>query len=34
MRHFERWLLAVGVLSLVAEAVGVAALFWRRSLRA
>jgi hypothetical protein len=30
MRHFRLWLLAIGVLSLVAEAIGAAAVFWRR----
>jgi hypothetical protein len=30
MRHFRLWLLAIGILSLVAEAVGAAAVFWRR----
>ena len=29
MRHFRLWLLMVGVLSLVAEAVAAAAVFWR-----
>jgi hypothetical protein len=29
MRHFRLWLLAIGVLSLVAEAVAAAAVFWR-----
>jgi len=33
MRHFRRWLLAIGVLSLVAEAVGAAAVFWRGTAR-
>jgi hypothetical protein len=30
MRHFRLWLLAIGVLSLAAEAVAAAAVFWRR----
>jgi hypothetical protein len=29
MRHFRLWLLLIGLLSLVAEAVGAAAVFWR-----
>jgi hypothetical protein len=29
MRHFRLWLLVIGVLSLVAEAIGAVALFWR-----
>jgi hypothetical protein len=29
MRHFRLWLLVIGVLSLVAEAIGAAAVFWR-----
>ena len=29
MRHFRLWLLMFGVLSLVAEAVATAAVFWR-----
>lgn len=29
MRHFRLWLLAIGVLSLAAEAVAAAAVFWR-----
>jgi len=29
MRHFRLWLLMIGVLSLVAEAVGAAAVLWR-----
>jgi hypothetical protein len=29
MRHFRLWLLVIGVLSLVAEAIGAIALFWR-----
>ncbi|MEX0850776.1 MAG: hypothetical protein WD015_04655 [Gaiellaceae bacterium] len=29
MRHFRLWLLLVAVLSLVAEAVAAAAVFWR-----
>jgi len=33
MRHFRRWLLAIGLLSLVAEAVGAAAVFWRGASR-
>jgi hypothetical protein len=33
MRHFRLWLLAIGVLSLVAEAVAAAAVFWRRTAR-
>ena len=31
MRHFRLWLLLVAVLSLVAEAVAAAAVFWRRN---
>jgi hypothetical protein len=31
MRHFRLWLLLIGVLSLVAEAVAAAAVFWRGS---
>ncbi len=30
MRHFRLWLLVIGVLSLVAEAIGALAVFWRR----
>jgi len=30
MRHFRLWLLVIAVLSLVAEAIGAAAVFWRR----
>ena len=30
MRHFRLWLLLIGLLSLVAEAVAAAAVFWRR----
>jgi hypothetical protein len=33
MRHFRLWLLVIGVASLVAEAVGAAAVFWRASPR-
>jgi hypothetical protein len=33
MRHFRLWLLAIGVASLVAEAVGAAAVLWRASPR-
>lgn len=29
MRHLRLWLLVIGVLSLVAEAIAVVALFWR-----
>jgi hypothetical protein len=29
MRHFRLWLLVIGVLSLVAEAVAAVAVFWR-----
>jgi hypothetical protein len=29
MRHFRLWLLLIGLLSLVAEAVGALAVFWR-----
>jgi hypothetical protein len=29
MRHFRLWLLAIGIVSLVAEAVAAAAVFWR-----
>jgi hypothetical protein len=31
MRHFRLWLLVIGILSLAAEAVGAAAVFWRRT---
>jgi hypothetical protein len=31
MRHFRLWLLLIGLLSLVAEAVAAAAVFWRRA---
>jgi len=31
MRHMRLWLLTIGVLSLVAEAVAAAAVFWRRT---
>ena len=34
MRHFRLWLLVIGVVSLAAEAVAAAAVFWRGSLRA
>jgi len=30
MRHVRLWLLALGVLSLVAEAIAALAVFWRR----
>jgi len=30
MRHFRMWLLVIAVLSLIAEAIGAAAVFWRR----
>jgi hypothetical protein len=30
MRHFRLWLLVIGLLSLVAEAIGALAVFWRR----
>jgi hypothetical protein len=33
MRHFRLWLLLIGVLSLLAEALGAAAIFWRRPRR-
>jgi hypothetical protein len=29
MRHFRLWLLVIGLLSLAAEAIGAAAIFWR-----
>jgi hypothetical protein len=29
MRHFRLWLVAIGVLSVAAEAVAAAAVFWR-----
>jgi hypothetical protein len=29
MRHFRLWLLVIGLLSLVAEALAAAAIFWR-----
>jgi hypothetical protein len=32
MRRFRLWLLAIGLLSLLAEAVAAAALFWRGGL--
>lgn len=32
MRHFHLWLLLIGVLSLAAEAIAAAAIFWRRPL--
>jgi hypothetical protein len=31
MRHFRLWLLVIGVVSLAAEAVAAAAVFWRGS---
>ena len=31
MRHFRLWLLVIGVVSLAAEAVAAAAIFWRGS---
>jgi hypothetical protein len=31
MRHFRLWLLAIGIASLLAEACGALAVFWRRS---
>jgi hypothetical protein len=31
MRHFRLWLVLIGLLSLVAEAVAAAAVFWRRA---
>jgi hypothetical protein len=31
MRHFRLWLLLIGLLSLAAEAVAAAAVFWRRA---
>jgi hypothetical protein len=30
MRHFRLWMLAIGLLSLLAEAVAAAAVFWRQ----
>jgi len=33
MRHFRLWLLVIGLLSLVAEAVAAAAVFWRGAAR-
>jgi hypothetical protein len=33
MRHIRLWLLAIGALSLAAEAAAAAAVFWRRSAR-
>jgi hypothetical protein len=33
MRHFRLWLLLIGALSLVAEAVAAAAVFWRGTVR-
>jgi hypothetical protein len=32
MRHFRLWLLLIGVLSLAAEALAAAAVFWRGGL--
>jgi hypothetical protein len=29
MRHFRTWLLAIGLVSLIAEAIAAAAVFWR-----
>jgi len=29
MRHFRLWLLVIGVVSLIAEAIAAAAVFWR-----
>ncbi len=29
MRHFRTWLLAIGLVSLVAEGIAAAAFFWR-----
>jgi hypothetical protein len=34
MRHVRLWLLLIGLLSLLAEAVAAAAVFWRRTGRA
>jgi len=34
MRHMRLWLLTIGVLSLAAEAVAAAAVFWRGAVRA
>jgi hypothetical protein len=34
MRHFRLWLLVIGLLSLVAEAIGALAVFGRGGLRA
>jgi hypothetical protein len=31
MRHLRLWLIVIGLLSLVAEAVAAAAVFWRRA---
>jgi hypothetical protein len=31
MRHFRLWLFLIGTLSLLAQAVGAAAVFWHRS---
>jgi hypothetical protein len=33
MRNFRLWLLVIGVVSLAAEAVGAAAVFWRAPAR-
>jgi len=30
MRHFRLWLLVIGILSLLAEACGALAVFWRQ----
>jgi hypothetical protein len=29
MRHFRTWLLAIGLVSLIAEGIAAAAVFWR-----
>jgi len=34
MRHFRLWLLLIAIVSLAAEAIAAAAVFWRGSLRA
>lgn len=34
MRHLRLWLLAIGALSIVAEAIAAAAVFWRGGLPA
>jgi hypothetical protein len=33
MRHVRSWLLLIGVFSVVAQAIGAAAVFWQRPVR-